>query len=100
MVMQLTGVFLVGGSNPGRVNTAPAPPPPPTVSRPFNSIEPPTENFASLLKEKLPRLPWPAVANYRVPMLDLTHGARGSHPQPPAPHTHPAPLNPLPKTLG
>ena len=44
MVMQLTGVFLVGGSNPGRVNTA-APPPPPTVSRP--GFEPPTEDFAS-----------------------------------------------------
>ena len=29
MVMQVTGDFLVGGSNPGRVNTAP--PPPPTV---------------------------------------------------------------------
>ena len=42
MVMQLTGDFLVGGSNPGRVNTAP--PPPPTVRRP--GFEPPTENFA------------------------------------------------------
>ena len=41
MVMQLTMVFLVGGSNPGRVNTAP---PPPTISRP--GFEPPTKNFA------------------------------------------------------
>ena len=46
MVMQLTGVFLVGSSNPGRVNTAPPPPPPPpTVGQP--GFEPPTENFAS-----------------------------------------------------
>ena len=43
MVMLLTGVFSVGGSNPGRPNTAP--PPPPTVGRP--GFEPPTENFAS-----------------------------------------------------
>ena len=43
MVMQLTRVCLVGGSNPGRVNTAP--PPPPTVGR--LGFEPPTENFAS-----------------------------------------------------
>ena len=43
MVMQLTGVFLVGGSNPGQVNTAP--PLPPTVGQP--GFEPPTENFAS-----------------------------------------------------
>ena len=43
MVMQLTGVFLVGGSNPGRVNTAPSPPP--TVGRPGFKL--PTENFAS-----------------------------------------------------
>ena len=28
-----------------------------------------------LLKEKLPRLPWPAVANPSVPMLDATHRA-------------------------
>ena len=45
MVMQLTGVFLVGGSNPGRVNMAPPPPPPPTVGRP--GFEPPTKNFVS-----------------------------------------------------
>ena len=44
MVMQLPGVFLVGGSNPHRVNTA-APPPPPTVGQP--GFESPTENFAS-----------------------------------------------------
>ena len=43
MVVQLTGVFLVGGSNPGRVNTAPLPPP--IIGRP--GFEPPTENFAS-----------------------------------------------------
>ena len=43
MVTQLTRVFLVGGSNPGRVHTAP--PPPPTVGR--LGFEPPTENFAS-----------------------------------------------------
>ena len=43
MVMQLSGSFLVGGSNPGRVNTAPLPPP--TFGRP--GFEPPTENFAS-----------------------------------------------------
>ena len=44
MVMQLTGVFLVGGSNPGRMNMAP-PPPPPRVGGP--RFESPTENFAS-----------------------------------------------------
>ena len=43
MVMQLTRIFLVGGSNPGRVNTAA--PPPPTVRRP--RFKPPTENFVS-----------------------------------------------------
>ena len=43
MVMQLTGAFLVGGSNPGRGNKAP--PPTPTVSRP--GFEPPTENCVS-----------------------------------------------------
>ena len=41
MVMQLTGDFLVRGSNPGRVHTAP--PPPATVRPP--GFEPPTENF-------------------------------------------------------
>ena len=40
MVMQLTGVFLVGGSNSRRVNMPP-PPPPPTVGRP--GFEPPIE---------------------------------------------------------
>ena len=40
MVAQRTRVFSVGGSNPGRVNTAP--PPPATVCRP--GFEPPTEN--------------------------------------------------------
>ena len=43
MVMQLTAALLVGGLNPGRVNTAP--PPPPTVIRP--GFDPPTKNFAS-----------------------------------------------------
>ena len=43
MVMQLTGVFLVGGSNPGRMNAAPPPPLPP-VGRP--GFEPPTKNLA------------------------------------------------------
>ena len=43
MVMQLTGVFMVGGSNPSRVNTAP--PPRPAVDQP--GFEPPTKNFAS-----------------------------------------------------
>ena len=41
MVMQLTAIFLVGGSNPGRAKMAV----PPKVSRP--GFEPPTENFAS-----------------------------------------------------
>jgi hypothetical protein len=43
MVVQLTADLLVGGSNPGRVNMAPLPPP--TVDPP--GFEPPTENFAS-----------------------------------------------------
>ena len=43
MAMQLPAAILVGGSNPGRVNTPP--PPPPTVDRP--GFEPPIENFAS-----------------------------------------------------
>ena len=43
MVMQPTGVSLVGGSNPGLLNLTP--PPPLKVSRP--GFEPPTENFAS-----------------------------------------------------
>ena len=41
MVMQLTEGVFVGGSNPGRVNVAP--PPPPTVGRP--GFEPPTKKF-------------------------------------------------------
>ena len=48
MVMQLTRVFWVGGSNPSGVSTLPPPPPPPppaTVSRP--GFEPPTKIFAS-----------------------------------------------------
>ena len=44
MVMQLTGVFMVGSSNPGRANMA-LPLPPPTVGRP--GFEPPNENFVS-----------------------------------------------------
>ena len=43
MVMQPTGVSLIGGSNPRRLNLTP--PAPPKVSRP--GFEPPTENFAS-----------------------------------------------------
>ena len=43
MVMQMIGIFLVGGLNPSRVHTPP--PPPPTVSRP--GFEPPTKKFAS-----------------------------------------------------
>ena len=39
-------------------------------------------NGLPLLQEKLPRLPWPAVANHRVLMLDPTHGAPGSPPAP------------------
>ena len=42
MVMRLTEAFVVGGSNPGRVNTAPAPLP--TVGQP--GFEPPTKKFA------------------------------------------------------
>ena len=34
-------------------------------------------NAPPLLKEKLPRLPRPAVANHRVPMPDTTHRAPG-----------------------
>ena len=49
-------------------------------------------NAPPLLKEKLPRLPWLAVANHKVPKLDPTHGAPG--PPPPrlarlAPHRTP-----------
>ena len=44
MVMQLTEAFFVGGLNPGRVNTAPPQPPPPTVGRP--GFEPPTKKLA------------------------------------------------------
>ena len=40
--MQLSAAILVGGSYPGRVNTAP---PPPTVDRP--GLEPPIENCVS-----------------------------------------------------
>ena len=37
-----------------------------------------------LLKEKLPRLPRPRVANHKSPIAGLTHGAPGS--PPPSPH--------------
>ena len=47
MVMQLTEIFLVGGSDPGRMNKAPLP----TVGR--LGFEPPTEN--SIAFGKAPR---------------------------------------------
>ena len=54
-------------------------------------------NAPPLLKEKLPRLPWPAVANHRVAMLDPTHGASGS----PPPHPPVSPVSPPPhRSLG
>ena len=43
MVMQQTGYFWVGGSDPGRVNVPPPPPPPPRVGPP--GFEPPTKNL-------------------------------------------------------
>ena len=42
-------------------------------------------NAPPLLKEELPRLPWPAVANHRVPILDPTCGAPGPPPPPVSP---------------
>ena len=45
-------------------------------------------NALPLLKEKLPRLPWPAVANHRIPMLQNAHGGT------PPPPTEP-PVSPL-----
>ena len=50
-------------------------------------------NAPPLLQEKLPRLPWPAVANHRVAMLDPTHGAPGSPPQV-------SPVSPPPHSVG
>ena len=51
-----------------------------------------------LLIEKLPRLPWPAVANHRVLMLNPTPEALGSptHPCPPSATTRfpPSPVSP------
>ena len=52
-------------------------------------------NGPPLLKEKLPQLPWPTVANHRVPMLDPTHGAPGS-PPPPCPPSATARFSPSP----
>ena len=57
-----------------------------------------------LLKEKVPRLPWPAAANHRVSIWDPTQGATGSHPQGPALHTplcspQPVARNPPPPRL-
>ena len=59
---------------------------PPTPS-PTDPISPYTivmYTALPLLKEKVPRLPWPGVANHKPPILGLTHGAPGS-PPPPAP---------------
>ena len=42
-----------------------------------------------LLKEKLPRLPRPRVANHKSPIAGLTHGAPGSPPPPPIKWTVP-----------
>ena len=53
-------------------------------------------NAPPLLKEKLPRLPRPAVANHRVPTLDPTHGAPGS----PPPHPPFSPVSPPPHPIG
>ena len=54
-------------------------------------------NAPPLLKKKVPRLPWAAVANHRGPMLDPTHGAPG----PPPPPTPPISLvSPPPQPIG
>ena len=39
-------------------------------------------NAPPLLKETLPRLPWPPMANCKVAMLDPPHGSPGSPPTP------------------
>ena len=52
-------------------------------------------NAPPLLKEKLPRLPWPGVANHKPPILGLTLGAPGSPPTPsPTPHPPISPVSP------
>ena len=48
-----------------------------------------------LVKEKLPRLPWPGVANHKPPIPGLTHGAPGSPPLPAPPTPRLARLAPL-----
>ena len=61
------------------------PPPPPRLHPPPYLAHRPIHgklmyNAPPILKEKQPRLPWPAVANHTAPMPDPTHGA----PPPPA----------------
>ena len=55
----------------------------------------PIYNAPPLLKEKLPQLPWPAVAKHRVPMLDPTNGPPRSLP-PPCPPSATASCPPSP----
>ena len=83
MVMQLTGVFFVGGLNPGWMNTAP--PPPPTVSRP--GFKPPTKNFASAALPFDQRL----YDSDKLPHFLEPSGRKLLTPPPAHPHLHPPP---------
>ena len=63
-------------------------PPTPSPTHPLPPYTIVVYTAPPLLKEKLPRLPWPGVANHKPPILGLTQGAPGS-PPPPAPSRTP-----------
>ena len=73
--------------DPGADSRSAGFPPTPSPTHPLPAYTIVMYTAPPLLKEKLPRLPWPGVADHKPPILGLTHGAPGSpYPQP---HPHP-----------
>ena len=70
--------------DPGAHSRSAGFPPTPSPTHPLPPYTIVMYTAPPLLKEKLPRLPWPGLANHKPPILGLTHGAPGS-PPPPAP---------------
>ena len=57
-------------------------------------------NAPPLLKEEVPRLPWQAMVNQRVAMLDPSHGVPPPAPQPPVSPVSPPAHRSFRKSLG
>ena len=56
----------------------PTPLPPPPLAPPQTPPQPPCSAAPTEILWRLPRLPWPGVANHMPPILGPTHGAPGS----------------------